>query len=90
MNLKYIYTHVKSARLPINPTKQYKKFKVQNMFLYSCKNFIAHSFLWGLWEMFLRKKIKQNGFWSVLMYILILICLKNVQREGSLLSFVGF
>ena len=39
--------------------------------------------------MFIRKKFKQNGFWSVLMYILILICLKNVQKEGSLLSFVG-
>ena len=52
--------------------------KIGNI-LFSCENFIAHSFLWGLWEMFLRKKMKQNRFWSVLVYILKLICLKNVH-----------
>ena len=46
--------HVKSASLPINPVKQYTEFKVGTCF-FSCENFIARSFMWRLWEMFLRK-----------------------------------
>ena len=32
------------------------------MYLYSCENFIAHPFLWVLWEMFHRKKFLKMDF----------------------------
>ena len=69
--------HVKSAPLPINPVKYYILFKVGTCF-FSCKNCVAHPFLWGCGKRFI-KKIKKYGFWSVLVYILILFNLKNVH-----------
>ena len=66
--------HVKSAPLPINPTKYYILFKVGTCF-FSCKNCVAHPFLWGCGKCF----IKKYGFWSVLVYIIILFNLKNVH-----------
>ena len=51
--------HVKSA-----PPPSYKScktiYKIQRgggTYFFSCENFIAHPFLWVLWEMFHRKKI---------------------------------
>ena len=35
-----------------------------------------HPFLWVLWEMFHGKKFEKRWIWSVLLYILILFCLK--------------
>ena len=51
------------------------------MFLYSCENLIAHPFevSVGVVGNVPSKKMEKSEFWSVLLYILILFCLKNVH-----------
>ena len=69
--------HVKSDPLPITPVKQYTQFKVGACFFIG-ENFIAHSYCEGCGKCSFEFFFK-GVFWSVLVYILIIFCLKNVH-----------
>ena len=74
--LKYILqdTHVKLAPFPINPVKQYTKSKVGDICFFCYENFIAHSFLWELWEIFLLTyflKMDFGAFWCIFFNIIL-------------------
>ena len=79
MILKYILTY---STCKINPPSYkscktiYKILGEGNACFFSCENFIAHSFLWGLWEMFVRKKNRKKmdfgTFWCIFQYFFVL------------------
>ena len=71
--------HVKSVPLPINPVKQYTQFKVGGGHVSLVVNISLHTPSVGVVGNVPLKFTLKNVFWSVLVYILISFCIKNVH-----------